>query len=440
MPDYYDSYLKEIIARINRNRKERGCDEGFVFLTDLHIKSNHRRSGHLIAHLIRETGIRRVFCGGDLVEAFGEGYRTDKDAIDFAVDAFRSDWVRPIRAVGGLLYCAKGNHDFTVRHSYRSEDGNRGYTCPGTMAKRLLIDEWTEKDVVVNSGDPAACYYYVDVPAAKLRYIVADSTDTEEAGNVGWAVKNGMHHPQIKWLAGVALMDVPRGYDVIFIQHIPVLAVAGTAEDQRDFWPLRLLLETYQNRGVFKWDGKDYDFSRAEGKVLVNLTGHHHGETQTWSKGIVHISEPCDAAYPDYDYRSAFCGQLPEKKSGTIYEQTFDVVQVSRRERCLFITRVGGGQHRVVHQEPLVLRVGEKRQLCAQWMKDVSDWVAYDGDYSQPHPNPKNRWNPLWVYKNDFADISSAGLLAAKSAGRVMVMARDKWLNKEIYPIEVSDR
>lgn len=154
---YYGGYLETVASRIRANGAT--CDVGFWFLTDPHVKTNHRQSGVVCADLAGRTGIRRVLCGGDLVEAFGRRYPTDREAVDFAIDTFREQWVNPLRAAGCSLYCAKGNHDFTVRHSMDAADGLRGFTCPGAVARRHIVESWTETDVTTNASDPSGCYY-----------------------------------------------------------------------------------------------------------------------------------------------------------------------------------------------------------------------------------------------------------------------------------------
>lgn len=423
VPAYYDAYLGEIVAKVNRNRMEGRCDEGFVFLTDLHVRSNFRRSGSLIARIVRETGMKRVLCGGDLTEAFGAEHPSDKAAVDFAIDAFRNDWVKPVRAAGGRLYCAKGNHDFTVRHSMKSEDGERGFTYSGEVAKRLIVDEWSEGDVVTNRADSTACYYFFDVPSAKVRYVVSDTTDTETAGEVGWGVRSGMHKTQLEWLENVAFGTLPKGYSVVAMQHIPLTDVVGTAAEKKLFESYRNLLEG----------------CAASGHRVIDVSGHHHGEVQTWENGVMHLSGPCDAAYRDYAYRSAFCGELPVKTAGSVYEQTFDIIQFSSDRTRLYITRVGGGQDRVVHLDPVVVDVGGRKPLSVSMSAHVCDWVAYDGDTAGTLPNPKNKWCPLRSYKNEVLNVTPTGSVVGKKAGVAMVLARDGRLNKEIFPVQVRN-
>ena len=65
---------------------------------------------------------------------------------------------------------------------------------------------------------------------------------------------------------------------------------------------------------------------------------------------------------------------------------------------------------------------------------------THDGERITYTPNPKNRYNPFVSYFNDCATISSDGTLAAKKAGDVMVIAMDRDLNKEIFPVRIVPR
>lgn len=433
---YYESYLEAMAARIRANAVT--CDVGFWFLTDPHVKTNHRQSGVVCADLIGRTGIRRVLCGGDLVEAFGKGYPTDRDAVDFAIGTFREQWVKPLRAADGMLYCAKGNHDFTVRHSMDTADGLRGFTYSGAEARRHIVESWTETDVTTNANDPSGCYYFFDDASAKIRFIVADTTDSERAGDVAWGVAYGVHDTQLAWLAETAFGTLPVGYDVVVMHHIPVVGVVGSEGDVQNFANLRDLLEGYQKRAVVRIGGRVFDFSRAQGRILLDLTGHMHAERQTFQSGILHVTEPCDAAYFDYILGSApWCGNLPEKKGGTVYEQTFDAVQIAKSRKYVRFTRVGGGQDRVIHLEPRVVRVGETLRFEPSFFGGDTTFACYNGDRIGFRPNPGNRWNPFVVYGTDFAEISATGVLKARKPGLVMALAMDAHLNKEIFPVTV---
>lgn len=435
---YYSPYLDGVAARVRDLAKT--CDLGFWFLTDQHVKSNHRQSGIVCADLIGRTGLTRVLCGGDLPEAFGKGYPTDKAAVDFAIETFGELWVKPIRAAGGRLFCAKGNHDFTVRHSMDKADPVVGFTYAGTDAKRFIVDTWTEPGIVTNPADPTACYYYQDDAQAKIRILVVDTSDTERAGDTAWGVVYGVHDTQLAWLAGQALATVPAGYDVVVMHHIPVTGIVGSAGDCKTFANLRGLLESYQSRGRWTVGTQTFDFSNATGRILLDLTGHEHAERQTFQNGILHVTEPCDAAYSDYIVGSApWCENLPRKQKGTIFEQTFDAIQFARDRSLVYFTRVGGGQHRAIHLTARTVKVGETVKFEPSQFKGPFSFACYNGDCVTFKPNPQNRWNPLVAYGTDFADISAEGVLTARKTGPVMVLAMDADRNKEIFPVTVVD-
>ncbi len=437
VPGYYGEYLAKIESKVRSLMKP--CAGGFFFITDPHVKSNHCKSGLLIAELIRRTGLDLVLCGGDIVEAFGAGYPTDKDAVDFAIDRFTSLWVKPIRAAGGRLYSAKGNHDFTVRHSMKPEDGNKGFTYSGAEAKKIIIDGWTERDIVANASDPSGCYYYFDDDKARVRYVVADTSDSEVAGNTGWGVRYSLREPQLKWLAGTALKTVPRGFGVVVMHHIPAATVVGSVADGVRFKRLRELLNQYQRRGKFVVEGSEYDFSDAGGEMLLDLTGHHHAERQTFQDGVLHITEPCDAAYRDYVYGSApWCGNLPDKNGGTVFEQTFDIVQIDRANGTIHLTRVGGGQDRVIHLRPLKVTQGGARQVTPVHVKNHLKFRCYDCDKVEFKPNPANKYCSLVEYKSEFASVDDSGVVKGLRPGEALVLAMDDGFNKEIFPVEVS--
>ena len=443
VPDYYAAHLRHVAERVNALAKT--CEDGFWFITDLHVKANQCKSGRLIAELMKRTPLAKTLCGGDLPVAFSKGFPTDRAAVDFAIEAYRRHWIEPIRSAGGLLYTAKGNHDFSVCRSYDTpENRKRGFTYDGRTARAIIMGEGTEKGVVTNPDDPEACYYWFDDPSAKMRYVVADTTDTVCGGDVPWGLKYGMQPRQLRWLARAAFATVPAGCGIVVMHHIPVAGVVGGEKDEATFAPLRRLLEAYQNRGTFEVEGEKFDFSSAKGEIVLDLTGHHHCEMETFQRGVWHATNPCDAGYSDYITRSRpWCGELPKKAAGTVFEQTFDAVQIDRTRGLLHFTRVGGGQDRTFHLKPIVLSASDfstPRSVGARLLQGQSSgarltWGCYDADRVTNLKDPKNPYVHLVEYHNEFATITEDGRLLAKKPGEVIVMARDAALNKEIFSV-----
>ena len=428
LPDYYGEHLANVAARIEALSEK--CDDGFFFITDLHIPSNRCVSGRILAKLIAETGMKKVLCGGDMPEAFG-----GKASVDRTIAAYREQWVKAVERAGGEFYPAKGNHDFTIKDGPTAQNG---FTYSGKEARDILMNTAAIKaNAVTNPDDPEACYYYVDFPKAHVRYIVADTTDSVRTDRTYWAVQYGMGARQLDWIAEKALSTIPSGWVAVLMHHIPVAGiVSGESGNLNLFAPWRNILEAYQNRGKASVGGKVYDFSGAQGRLLCSLTGHEHAERQTYQNGFWHITEPCDAAYSDYIVGSVpWCRNLPKKEKGTVYEQTFDAVHIDGRNNALHFTRIGGGGNRTYHLDALRAKIGEPLRIkVANWMGPVT-WGCYDADRVTSKKNPANKYQRFYCYFNDIAEVSSDGTLIARKPGESVVLAIAANGDKEIFPV-----
>ena len=428
LPGYYAEHLAKVAARLNALSDR--CDDGFFFITDLHIPANWCVSGRILAKLVAETGVKKVLCGGDMPEAFG-----GKASVDRTIAAYREQWVAAVERAGGEFYPAKGNHDFTIRDSPKAKSGFT-YSCK--EARDVLMDTSAVKSgAVTNRDDPEACYYYVDFPEARVRYIVADTTDSVIPDRSYWALRYGMGERQLGWLAERALSTIPYGWAALVVQHIPMTGiVSGEAGNAGLFAPWRKILEAYQNRGKASVGGREYDFGNACGVLVCNLTGHEHAERQTFRNGLWHITQPCDAAYSDYIVGSLpWCRDLPKKDRGTVYEQTFDAIHFDRRGNALHFTRIGGGGNRTVHLGALRAKVGEPLRLkAAKWMGDVS-WGCYDADRAAKRQNPANKYQHFYSYFNDVAEVSPDGVLVAKKPGEAVALAYAANGDREMFPV-----
>ena len=433
LPAYYGEHLAKVAARLRALSKS--CDDAFFFITDLHIPANRCVSGRILAKLVAETDVKKVLCGGDMPEAFG-----GKASVDRTIAAYRREWVEAVERAGGEFYPAKGNHDFTIRDSPNAQGG---FTCSGKEARDILMDTAAVRaNAVTNNDDPEACYYYVDFPKAKVRYIVADTTDSIRTDRSYWAVKYGMGERQLNWLAEKALATIPRGWAVLTVQHIPMTdIVSGESGNKQLFEPWRKLIEAYQSRGKASVGGRVYDFANAEGVLLCNLTGHEHAERQTFQRGLWHITQPCDAAYSDYIVGSSpWCANLPKKEKGTVFEQTFDAVHIDRRNNALHFTRIGGGGDRTIYLRPLHAKPGEKVKLpeiSKLVGKGNVTWGCYDADRARQERNPANKYQSFFRYFNDVAEVSADGTLAVKKHGGAVALAMLPDGGKRIYPVAV---
>lgn len=437
VPGYYSKYLDSVAGKIAS--KAKSATDGFFFITDLHVNCNFKKSGGLIASLSGSAPVRKVLCGGDLPGAYTESFPNDRVPLDYAVDWYRKGWVDPIESAGVDVYTARGNHDFSIRRSAKSEEG---CTIPAAETRSIIMGtKAVARDAVDDPANPDAICYYFDNAASKVRYIVADSTDSTIPGRRYWILRYGMHAAQLEWLAGTAFATVPPGWSIVVMQHIPVVGCITTTAEAKIFDAFRELMEAYQNRKVWcSASGRNFDFGGAGGRIMLDITGHVHCERQAFLNGILHVTEPCDACYKDYIYHSPLCGNLPIKAVGTIYEHTFDAVQVDASRGLVHFTRIGGGQDRVIHTDAARMSVGDVKRFKAEHLHGPLTWVVYDGDESVSvrREDENGRQVSFTEYKTTFAAVDSAGCVKALRPGTAMVVALDSALNKEIFPLSIG--
>jgi len=433
----FPAYWGDSLARAASRTRElsKTCVDGFWFMTDPHFRHSCRRSGVLLAELVKTSPLAKMVCGGDLPVAFADGFKTDREAVDFAIDLYRDGWVKPVRANGGKVYTTKGNHDFCVCHAWNPpEDRKKGFTYGGKKAREVLMGDFTERDVVTNTADPTACYYYFDNAAARMRYIVADSCDMEKSGDVPWGVQYGMHDVQLAWLAGEAFGKTPAGYAVVVVHHIPVTGVVDTP-----YPPFRNLLEAYQNRGTYKVGNRSFDFAKAGGTILVDLAGHVHCDMATYQKGVLYATTTSDAYVVDGGRADWWTGPVANKKGGTDSEQAFDAVQFDVMRRLVHFTRVGGGGHdRSFHLTPTRVDAGKTRVFATDLLKGQVTWFCYDADKVDDIKHPTSPWTMIAKPRQTCAKISPDGTLTALKAGEVMVFARQPDGTQELFPVTIA--
>ena len=352
----------------------------------------------------------QLICGGDIPEAFG-----GEASVRRSMAEFSTFWVEPIEEAGGRLYLVKGNHDFTIRESMETQNG---FTVDGRAAAAYILGSRAAKGVTKNDADPECAYYYFDEPKARLRYVVIDTTDSISPTRKFWAVESGVHPRQLDWLREKAFGTLPKGYSVVIVNHIPVTTVVGDEGTSKTFTNVRELLEAHAS------------------EIVMDLTGHMHREAQTHQNGLWHVTEPCDAAYPDYIKGGLpWCPNLPWKNAGTVFENTFDAVIVGKDARIDFV-RVGGGADRTLMRTPVRVAVGATCRFTTSL--GAVKWGSYDANRVTFKSDPENKWNRLIEYHTDVATIDAQGVLTGRKLGESIVVALAPDGRKEMFPVRVE--
>ncbi len=437
LPPCFEEGLTGVVARINAHVAT--CTDGFWFMTDPHFPKNAGHAGAMIAELAGKVPLDKVFCGGDIPYAYvADGKTSCREELRRNCEEFGKTFVEPVVHAGLRAYMVRGNHDFTI---CRDTTFQTGTTLSGEETRRWILGEFTDRGVVANDADPEACCYYFDNPDARIRYIAADTTDSAESGDIAWGVRTGMREPQLRWLAETALGTLGDGWNAVLIHHAPMAGLVGTDADERVYADFRHICEAYQNRTVTDICGKRYDFAEAKGRILLSLSGHHHAERQTFQNGILHVTEPCDMLDSGIDYKfgaGPWCGDLPTRKEGGPYEHTFDAVQLDTERGLVHFTRVGGGQDRTIHLEPLRLRAGGRLSLEARHLAGPVTWGSHDADGIDWRTNPISKWCPIAVFRNECTSVTPDGEFHGIRHGEAVAIAMDGCLNKEIWPVTVE--
>ena len=418
--EYYGRYLDAIARKIRTNAERKGAEGGFFFYADSHVVSNHGQSGFVMADLVGRTGIGRVFGGGDYSVLWCE--EDPRKTMDRILKLHRECWRDPVEAAGGSFYTAKGNHDFYVLR----KDGVRrsGFGHSSRHTREILMDTAAARRAVANPDDGHGVYFHTDDPSAKVRYIVADTSDgvCETDGTpdrLGLGIR--MRQIQLDWLRDKAFGTMPEGWRAVVMQHVPLAAVTiGRDEYIERFTPFRELMER----------------EAARGRVLVDLSGHHHCDRFTHWRGLLHVSLSCDCHYHDAENLTPFCGTLDRKRKGTTNEQAFDCIQTCGD--LLFATRIGQGTDRVFHVKPLEMKTGERLRLEAKELEGPLSWAIFDSDVFSEVRGPGLKGDQRCRFSRSYASVSEKGEVSALRPGDVTVLAMDRMFNKEIFGIRIT--
>ncbi len=413
IPSYYVDMLSEKESAINSDGNNVAS---FIFITDTHVQTNRMQAPMLIQHLLEHTILKNVIWGGDAIGAYG------------TADDIETQWKKHVLYDSlinrsGYLYKIRGNHDFTIKESSQS---NKGVTYSQQKTAQLLL-EGHPQNIVLNSADDGACYYYFDDNDNQLRFIVFDTTDSVREGNVAWGTILGVQDTQLQWIADSAITTTPKGYGLIFLSHVPFTDTTGARHAELS--NVREIVDAAALKTKGEIGNVKYDFTKLKDvRVLMCLSGHNHHDMQTFRNGVVHMVTACDAAYNDYK-ADPFVRNMSGMKMGTAYEQCFDCITIKKKKGIIKTYRIGIGGNRVFHTKPLSYRIGKRKRLKTSLRGHV-EWYSYNAS--------GNKYNGKWTLFNDVVSVDRAGNIIFEKRGKSVVFAIDDKGNKEFYNIEVK--
>jgi len=431
LPSYAVSYMDERVEKVFDTIIDNGANsDTFIFYTDTHFPSNNGMTGRYIANLLQRTPINNVVFGGDVCPAYSNAY-SDSTSEQTCKRSIREQFnaINKYAATNGHLFQMKGNHDFHVSEN----GGTEKYMLNPQQTRNVTMGGSDEFNIVTNDDNPEACYYYIDHPAKNIRYIIVDLCE-EFGRNNEWVQTYGVNKSQLLWIAEQAVKTA-GDRNFVFLSHVPITD-QNTREDLTTRLGVKSLVDAVQSHSSVTIDGEVYDFTSVTGRVLMFLSGHTHRDYMTYSNGILHASIACDARYDDYKYSYLylhFNDLPPTKTKGTIYESTFDVVNVDAEKNIVKFIRIGGGGDRFFHLGSTAVNAGSNVSLTAT-LTGTLNWWCYDTDGNTSETDG----TISKLVPNETRATVSNGVVTGVASGGVVVVATNGNGEYEFFNVTVN--
>ena len=297
VPTYFKANVSDAIERYRKNSEAVGNDgDSFIFITDTHWGYNQMHSPALIKHILKNTNLRNVICGGDALDSGSKASELKKGYDHMAAFSF---------VPGGLKFVL-GNHDFNKNG--HGDDSSYWFSLPQTYA--LFYPQAAMEMQDVQCVEPSTGYYeisyYFDVPATNTRYLIV----SVPFGSVYDVTKN--------WAVSQVSNNPTKNFVIVSHYLYANDAIPGGAD------ALINALKGYSNIKGWLFGHLHYDY------VMYTSTGIPIVGTDTDSSRL--------AASNPYEY-----------EIGTLTEQAFDIVTVDHTHGSVLCSRVGRGKHRKVN-------------------------------------------------------------------------------------------
>ena len=223
---------------------------------------------------------------------------------------------------------------------------------------RLFYNHLPQKGIrVADHG----LYYYKNDEYSKTRYVFLDTNDTPDTINEDGTIKYPgqcnfkISQNQLDWLVNDALFFDEEGWSVIFIGHSVFRNVDEVPIGEGDsFEGIRILHDIF---GAYKQGAVcnvcygeneirqevNVDFSkRIRADIIAVFVGDHHLDAVDEYRGIKYILTANSVTY----YTGASY-QVP-RANGDKTEILFDIVTVDKKDRTIYVTRMGAGEDRII--------------------------------------------------------------------------------------------
>lgn len=344
IPEYYTAYLQtklNTITNLQKTLSEK--NDGFIFITDYHHRTNRGHSLALIKEVAKKTGLQKIFFAGDAGGRIGG----DSGYVE-SMQKSSQVW-SDLAGCAEAFYGALGNHEWI--------DGS-------VYGKGAVIANYLNRFKLTGKGMSDNGSYYIEDPVCKIRYYFiqdsygASALDFDWFGKSleqiesGWYVAVIAHHGYIPGTASKAEYDGVE-IDTSTASHVIAKVISK-------------ILHGYQNHTTVTTtiSGTPYawDFTNTSGGGSIGVfCGHYHhgtlfaiddeenewgvpvwrGSTDSMQAGSV-FEEYEGQKVPWYWENGVIGGTKVIRTPGTTDEQCFYAVQIDLTAKKVYITAIGG--------------------------------------------------------------------------------------------------
>jgi hypothetical protein len=241
-----------------------------------------------------------------------------------------------------------GNHDDNTAFKY-SQYYNNKKILPHYSNMIISEDEFKQmfrtSELIndeVRNGD--SLYFYKDYEDAKVRLIGLNSEDIpEDAKNTDGSLKYDRYwyltysQAQLNWVAKTALMNVPEGYKVIVVSHVPI---NGKEERQYNQDLMIGVLNAFATGNSFS--GSSIDTVPDDLKISINVDYTNQGARDLIGNIAGHVHHEGISSENNFKVCTVTCdlnGQA--SRVGTANSMGFNVVTILPNERKVKLSGFG---------------------------------------------------------------------------------------------------
>ena len=345
IPEYYTAYLQtklNTITTLQKSLSEK--NDGFIFITDYHIRTNRGHSLALIKEVARKTGLQKIFFAGDAGGRIGG----DSGYVQ-SMQKSAKVW-SDLAGCAEAFYGALGNHEWI--------DGSV-YGKGAMFANYLNRFKQTGKEMSANGS------YYIEDPVCKIRYyFIQDSwgasaldydwfgKSLEAMTENGWYIAVIAHHGYIPGSASEAEYDGVE-IDTSGASHVIARVLTRILEG----YQAHTTVTTTISGTSYSWD---FSNTSGGGSIGVFCGHYHHGtlfdkddEENEWGIPVWRASTDsmqAGSVFEEYEGQKVpwyweggtIGGTKVIRTPGTTDEQCFYAVQIDMEAQTVYITAIGG--------------------------------------------------------------------------------------------------